>query len=177
MNTSPRAATETVGIGRRRFLQLGVLGGGASLLGLPAVGQAKSHVPVLLLSCMDYRLVQATERYMSRRGLKGKYDHVILAGASLGATSTKVPAWNTTFWEHVPIAIRLHGVSRVMVLDHRECGAYDELLPGCCTNPDDETKVHTETLRELRKQINERHSQLRVELLIMDLKGKVETIK
>ena len=85
MNVSSRAAMATVDIGRRRFLQLGVLGGGASLLAFPAVSWAKSHVPVLLLSCMDYRLIQATERYMDRRKLRRKYDHVILAGASLGA--------------------------------------------------------------------------------------------
>ena len=178
MSTSSRAATDTVVIDRRRFLELGVLGGGASLLAFPAVSWAKSHVPVLLLSCMDYRLVHDTERYMAKRGLKGKYDHVILAGASLGAVSKKVEAWNTTFWEHLAIAMRLHGVSRVMVLDHRKCGAYDEFLgEECCKDPRKETKIHTETLRELRKQINDKHSKLEVELLLMSLNGKVEKIK
>ena len=178
MNASSRAGMDTVGIGRRRFLQLGVLGGGASLLALPAVGGATSHVPALLLSCMDYRLIHATERYMDGRGLKGKYDHVILAGASLGAITDKFPAWNTTFWEHVDVAIKLHGIGKAIVLDHRKCGAYDEILgENCCKDPAKEKAVHAEKLKELRKQINEKHPKLGVELLLMSLNGKVEPIK
>ncbi len=59
----------------------------------------------LLLSCMDYRLVDDTHRYMSNRGLCDKYDHVILAGSSLGAVTDKYPAWNRTFWEHLDVSI------------------------------------------------------------------------
>jgi carbonic anhydrase len=178
MNASSRGAMDTVGIGRRRFLTLGVFGGGASLLALPAIGQAKSHVEWLLLSCMDYRLIQATERYMVKRGLKRNYDHVILAGASLGAITDKFPAWNTTFWEHLDVAIKLHGVRKVMVLDHRQCGAYDEILgEDCCKDPAKEKAVHAEKLKELRKQINAKHPKLGVELLLMSLNGKVEPIK
>ena len=168
---------DTFRIGRRRFLELGVLGGGTSLLALPAVGRATSHVDALLLSCMDYRLIHATERYMDGRGLKGKYDHVILAGAALGAITDKFPAWNKTFWEHVDVAIQLHGIRRVIVLDHRACGAYNEILGAdCCKDPAKETAVHTETLRALRKQINDKHAKLGVELLLMNLDGKVATI-
>ena len=183
MNASSRATMDTVGIGRRRFLQLGVLGGGASLLAFPAVAGAKNHVPVLLLSCMDYRLIQATERYMDGRKLRRKYDHVILAGASLGAITEKFPAWNKTFWEHLDVAIELHGVSKVIVLDHRKCGAYDEILgPECCKDPAEETAVHTKKLQELRKQIKDHQFKgkpagLGVELLLMSLNGKVEKIK
>jgi len=169
---------DTSRIDRRRFLELGVLGAGVSLLALPAVGQAKSHLEWLLLSCMDYRLIHATERYMDKRGLRGKYDHVILAGASLGAITDKFPAWNTTFWEHLDVAIKLHGVRKVRVLDHRECGAYNEILgDDCCKPPKKETEVHTEKLKELRKQINGKHPKLGVELLLMSLNGKVEPIK
>lgn len=54
---------------------------------------------------MDYRLIDETERYMSARGLRDKYDHIILAGASLGALTDQYPAWNQTFWEHLEIAL------------------------------------------------------------------------
>ena len=69
--------------GRRAFLRVGVLGGGASLLAmaLPARSARAAATDALLLSCMDYRLTNETERYMSGRGLRNKYDHVILAGA------------------------------------------------------------------------------------------------
>src|SRR5262245_5540473 len=56
---------------------------------------------VLLLNCMDYRLVDHTAHYMAKRGLKGKYDDIVLAGAALGAVTDQHPAWNETFWDEL----------------------------------------------------------------------------
>jgi hypothetical protein len=127
---------------------------------------------------MDYRLVNATERYMAGRGLKGKYDHVILAGASLGAITDKFPAWNKTFWEHLDVAIELHHVQKAIVLDHRDCGAYKVILgEDFAKDPPKETAVHADKLNELRKQITAKHPKLGVELLLMSLDGKVAPIK
>ena len=97
---------------RRNFLKLAALGGSVSLLGsfVPSTAQAAGGTDALLLSCMDYRLVDETERYMSGRGLRDKYDHVILAGAALGAITDKFPAWNQTFWQHLDVAIMVKGV-------------------------------------------------------------------
>src|SRR5690606_27725065 len=72
---------------RRQFLQLAALGAGASLLAITAGvprAQAAGNTEALLLSCMDFRLMDEIERYMSGRGLRDKYDHIVLAGASLG---------------------------------------------------------------------------------------------
>jgi hypothetical protein len=104
---------------RRQFLKtLAVAGSAASLMSLfPAADlRAAAHTEVLLLSCMDFRLVDDTARYMKTRGLTGKYDHIILAGAALGALTEKFPAWNQTFWDHVSVAIDLHKIQKVMVL-------------------------------------------------------------
>jgi carbonic anhydrase len=166
---------------RREFLRVVGIGGLAAVVdaALPfrcvfAAGQAEA----LLLSCMDYRLVDATARYMAARGLKDKYDHVILAGASLGATTAKYPDWNKTFWEHLEAAIQLHGIHKVIVVDHRDCGAYKLTLgEDLATNRAKETTAHTTTLRTLRDQIKAKHGTLDVELLLMSLDGKVEAVK
>ena len=116
---------------RRKFLRLAALGGGASLLAATSwllEARAAGATDALLLSCMDFRLMHDIERYMSGRGLRKKYDHVVLAGASLGAITDKYPAWNKTFWEHLDIAIKLHNIPTVIVMDHRDCGAYKVIL-------------------------------------------------
>ena len=54
---------------RRRFLRFTVLGGGASLLASvwpQQTASAAEEVEALLLTCMDYRLVDKTGRYMDR---------------------------------------------------------------------------------------------------------------
>lgn len=165
---------------RRSFLQLATLGAGASLLAavLPASNAlAAGHTDALLLSCMDFRLMDDVERYMSGRGLADKYDHIVLAGASLGAITKKFPAWNKTFWEHLDIAIKLHSIHKVIVMDHRDCGAYKVVLgEDFAKDPEKETAAHTTQLNNLGALIKKKYPKLEIELLLMALDGKVEVI-
>ena len=164
---------------RRRFLKIAALGGGAMLLGVPALREARAagSVEALLLSCMDYRLVDDTARYMDGRGLTNNYDHVILAGASLGALTDKKEAWNDTFWDHVDVAKQLHHIKKVIVMDHRDCGAYKVFLNADLKDdPVKEAAVHGEMLSKLGGMIREKHPDLEVELLLMALDGTVQKI-
>jgi hypothetical protein len=165
---------------RRKFLKaLTICGSAAGMMllwpvaGLRAVGQTEA----LLLTCMDFRLVDDTARYMASRGLTDKYDHIILAGAALGALTDKFPAWNQTFWDHVGVAIDLHKIHKVLVLDHRDCGAYKVILgEDFAKEPTKETAIHATQLKRLGKMIQEKYPALEVELLLMALDGKVEGI-
>lgn len=177
---APTNDIQSSGFTRRNFLQLVVLGGGATLLAsmLPAgVANAAGNTDALLLSCMDFRLMDDIERYMSGRGLRKKYDHIVLAGAALGAVTDKYPAWNKTFWDHIGLAVDLHHIHKVIVIDHRDCGAYKVILgEDFARDPTKEKKVHSEKLKELAKLIKKKHPKLEVELLLMSLNGKVESI-
>jgi hypothetical protein len=165
---------------RRHFLKALAVGGSAAGLMslLPAANlRAAGPTEVLLLSCMDFRLVDHTARYMKTRGLTGKYDHIILAGAALGALTEKFPAWNQTFWDHVSVAIDLHKIQKLMVLDHRDCGAYKVILgQDFAKDPAKETAIHAAQLKQLRTMIQGKYPTLAVELLLMALNGKVEAI-
>src|SRR4051794_20679410 len=99
-----QSGTGAPGNGRRDFLRTVVLAGGAAALTSvvrPAAALASGQAEALLLTCMDYRLTDATSHYMAGRGLKNKYDHVVLAGAALGAVTEGYPEWNKTFWDHL----------------------------------------------------------------------------
>jgi carbonic anhydrase len=160
---------------RRRFLQLAALGGGAGLLATLRDARSAGGTDVFLLSCMDFRLMDDIERYMAGRGLRDKYDHVILAGASLGAVTDKFPAWNKTFWEHLDIAIKLHNIHTVMIMDHRDCGAYKLVLGEAhMKDPKTERDTHSTQLKTLKGMINRKYPRLQVETLLMELDGKVE---
>src|SRR5579863_727483 len=162
---------------RRRFLTLAGAGAGAMLLGLaPRLAAAAGAADALLLNCIDYRLTDKVTDYMAGRGLKEKYDQVILAGASLGAVTSRYPDWGKTFREHLDIAIQLHGVGRVIVIDHRDCGAYREFLGKDLTG-DAEKALHATELRRLARRIHTTHPKLAVETLLMALDGSVETIQ
>ncbi len=115
---------------------------------------------------------------MTQRGLRDKYDHIILAGASLGVLAEdNYPTWNKTFWEHLDVAIQLHKIHKVIVVDHRDCGAYKVVLEqDFAKDPTLETVAHASKLQELRKQLKAKYPDLDVELLLMSLNGKVEVI-
>jgi carbonic anhydrase len=109
-----------------------------------------SGVPLLLLQCMDSRYPHRTLETMNSMGLRGKYDQLILAGASLGVIHSK--AWQTTFLDQLGFAMKEHGVTQVLILDHRDCGAYKKLLnPG--VYPDDPKKEKEAHIRISKKAI------------------------
>ena len=165
---------------RRQFLKTLMVGGSAVGLTwlVPAVGpRAAGQTEALLLSCMDFRLVNQTARYMHSRKLTDKYDHIVLAGAALGAVTDTFPAWKQTFWDHIGVAIDLHKIHKVMLLDHRDCGAYKVILgEDFAKDPPKETAIHATQLRRLGKMIQEKYPALTVELLLMALDGTVEVI-
>lgn len=165
---------------RRKFLQLAALGTGVSLLAATSLlpeARAAGATDALLLSCMDFRLMDDIERYMSGRGLRDKYDHIVLAGASLGALTDKYPAWNKTFWEHLDISMKLHNIHTVIVMDHRDCGAYKVILGAeHAKEPRVEKETHAAQLKKLKTRIMEKYPKLKVETLLMALDGKVELI-
>ena len=100
-----------------------------------------------------------------------------MAGASLGALTDKFPSWGQTFWSHLDVAIDLHHIHKVVVIDHRDCGAYKVILGAeTVDTPEKELAVHTQELHALRGAIKQRHPHLEVELALMGLDGHVEEI-
>lgn len=164
-------------IARRGFIRLAALGAGAALLGLPPSARAAGDVEALVITCMDYRLVDEAARYLEGRGLTNRYDLVILAGASLAAVTDAFPAWNKTFWEHVGVAIDLHKVKKLIVIDHRDCGAYKVVFKqDFGKDPAADLAKHREVMQKMAGEAKRRHPTLELELLLMSLDGKVETI-
>jgi len=113
----------------------------------------------LLLTCMDFRFFLKISEKMKGK----KYDHVILAGAALGVVGGN-DHWHETFFDHLKLAIELHKIHTVIVMEHRECGAYGpppgfDLLPD---KPDPETErvVHCQQVMKLRAQIGDKYPDL-----------------
>lgn len=162
----------------RRAVLGGALGAGVLAGASAAWANEPGHdVEALLLTCMDYRLTGDIRKWMVGRDLGRDYDHIVLAGASLGATTSRYPAWTRTFWNHLDLAVRLHSISRVIVLDHRDCGAYRLILgEDLKDDPVRELKVHSVQLYRLREQIVKRQPDLIVALALMNLDGSVTPI-
>lgn len=131
----------------------------------------------LVLNCMDYRLIGPLADYLDGRGLRGKYDQIVLAGGAIGVMSDQTSAWAETFWQHVKLARDLHGIRKIIVIDHRDCGACKAFVGiHCADDREGETVIHMIWMEALADEIRTREPDLQVELLLMDLDGSVEEI-
>ena len=141
------------------------------------------HAEALLLSCMDYRLIEHVGQFVQHDlGLTDEYDYVVLAGASLGVNNTKYPEWGATFWNHVGLAIQLHSIKEVIIIDHRNCGAYRLLLGKDFPVEEndaqkaEEALAHKEQLDNLAKAVHTKYPDLGVKTYLMSLDGHVDAV-
>lgn len=109
---------------------------------------------VLLLSCMDQRLLDDTVRFMNGLNLQNRYDQVALAGGAMGAHRLNPPTsvWLPVFFEHLKAAIDvLHRpIKDVFLFEHLDCGAYKYLHP----DPDVQSRytcADLSTMREIHR--------------------------
>jgi carbonic anhydrase-like protein len=182
----PDAADHRRSFGRRRFLELAGTAGAAAVLStglnlgltrVPSLFASGGDVEALVLSCMDFRLVNEVGFLLNEHGLVNKYDQMILAGATLGVATDKYPAWAETFWAHLDLAIKLHGVKRVIAVNHRDCGAFKLVyVKDLGKTPDEETQVHTKVMTDFRDLVKKKQPNIEVELLLMWLDGHVQAI-
>lgn len=156
---------------------LGKLLAGAGAAALPGAAQAAT-VTALAITCIDYRLVDdAVTFFNSEKHLKGDYDEVSLAGASLAAVSDKFPSSNAAFWDHIGIAKTLHHIKKVIVVDHRDCGAFKVAFgKDFKADHDGETSQHKAVMEQVKAKLAKTHPDLASEFYIMSLDGKTERL-
>lgn len=162
------------GMNRRGFVKLLSLGAATAAAG-PVLANGKAKA--LMLSCMDYRLDDDVVHFMNTMGLNGAYDHVVLAGASLGVVADALKDWHKTFWDELDLAVRLHGITQVIVVDHRDCGAY-KLVVGedKVATPELELAAHTQVINDFAAAVKDRFPELDVSGYLMALNGLAEPI-
>jgi len=153
-------------------LLLGVTG--AALL--PQLASAAGHIKALCVTCIDYRFLNKDAAYVANDlNLFRDADILALAGASLSGVSEKFKASVPAFWEQVGIASSLHAIERVVVIDHRECGAFNAEF-GVPPNRDAETEQHRKVMARLAGEMKQKFPKLGTDFYLMPLEGSAERI-
>ena len=83
----------------------------------------KKKYQAMVLSCIDPRFQSIVFNYLKKRNLNGKYSSFIIAGSAIGVTAPKFKKWYKTFWDNLEISIKLHKIKKLIVINHRDCGA------------------------------------------------------
>ena len=111
----------------------------------------KSNFKAMILSCIDPRFQTIVYDYLKKRKLSGKYSSFTIAGASLGVTATKFKKWHKTFWDNIDTSIKLHNIKKLIVINHRDCGAAKIINGKNFFSNDIETKIHKDSFKKIKK--------------------------
>ena len=134
----------------------------------------KKKYQAMVLSCIDPRFQPIVYNYLKRKKLNGKYSSFTIAGSAIGVTSPDFKKWHKTFWDNLEISIRLHGIKKLIVINHSDCGAAKIINRKKIFNELIETKIHENSLSKIKKKLKNKYSNLKIETILISLNKKVK---
>ena len=139
----------------------------------------KRTASTLLISCVDFRLRDKTEKLMIEKfNLLDDYDEVTIPGASLALTKDSHLNWKEMVEEMIDMLRKLHHIKRVILLDHRDCGAFKLIKgQGHTKTRALETQTHIEVMQEAKASLQSKFSHLEVRTMLLELDGTVEDLE
>ena len=134
----------------------------------------KKKYKAMVLSCMDPRFQTKVSNYLKRRKLIGKYSAFTIAGAAVGVTASKFKKWHTTFWENLNTSIKIHRIEKLIVINHKDCGAAKIVNGKKEFSLQNEMKIHENSFEKIKLNLKKKHPRLKVELSLMSLNGRID---
>ena len=134
----------------------------------------KSDYKAMVLSCIDPRFQPIVYNYLKKKKLNGKYSSFTIAGAAVGVTANKFKKWHKTFWDNIDASIELHKIKKLIVINHKDCGAAKLVNEKKQFSEKNEEKIHDMSFQKLKKIINRKFPKLDYEFYLMNLNSSVQ---
>jgi carbonic anhydrase len=151
--------------------------GAMSMSLLTISARAAGNAEAMVVTCIDYRFVDAATKFFDDLHMMRKYDLVSLAGASLAGVSPAFPSSNAAFWDQLVLAKKLHDVQKLIVLDHRDCGAYKAAFGEKYAGEGDaEAAQHKSVMLEVKAKLAEKFPSLGFAGYLMALGGTADKL-
>ena len=131
----------------------------------------------MVLSCIDPRFQPIVYTYLKKKKLNGKYSSFTIAGSAIGVTAKKLKKWHKVFWDNFGTSVKIHNIKKLIVINHRDCGAAKIINGKKEFSKINETKTHKNSFQKIKKVFKKKYPKLSIELKIISLNSKVETFK
>ena len=128
----------------------------------------------MVLSCIDPRFQSIVYNYLKKKKLKGRYSAFTIAGAAVGVTAKKFKKWHKAFWDNIDTSIKLHKIKKLIVINHRDCGAAKIINGNKNFSKINETKVHKNSFKINKKKFKKKYPKLKIELKLISLNKRIE---
>ena len=123
----------------------------------------------MVLSCIDPRFQYRVYKYLKSKKLIGKYSSFTIAGAGVGVTHKKFKKWHSTFWDNLNTSIKLHKITKLIVINHKDCGAAKIVNKEKKFTSLVEKKIHRKSFQDIDKIIKKKYPNLSVEFKTLSL--------
>ena len=137
----------------------------------------RSNYKAMVLSCIDPRFQPIVYNYLKKKKLTGKYSSFTIAGSAIGVTANKFKRWHKVFWDNFETSVKLHNIKKLIVINHRDCGAAKIINGKKDFTNINETNVHKNSFQKIKKIFRKKYPKLSIELKIISLNSNVETFK
>ncbi len=137
----------------------------------------KSNYKAMVLSCIDPRFQPIVYNYLKKKKLMGKYSAFTIAGSAVGVTANRFKKWHKVFWENFDTSVKLHNIKKLIVINHRDCGAAKIINGKKEFSTINETKVHKTSFQKLKKIFKKKYPELKIELKFVSLNKKIKNFK
>ena len=126
---------------------------------------------------MDPRFQPIVFNYLKKKKLSGKYSSFTIAGSAIGVTANKFKKWHKTFWDNFETSVELHNIKKLIVINHRDCGAAKIINGKKDFSSINETKVHKNSFKKIKKIFKKKYPKLKIELKLISLNRKIQNFK
>ena len=137
----------------------------------------KSRFKAMVLSCMDPRFQPLVFNYLKKKKLIGKFSAFTIAGGAIGVTHNKFKKWQQVFIENLSTSIKLHKIDRLIVINHKDCGAAKIINSKRKFNSFNEDEIHKTSFIKLKKIIKKKFPKLKIDLNLMSIDSKIRKFK
>ena len=111
----------------------------------------KPNYKAMVLSCIDPRFQPIIYSYLKKKKLTGKYSSFTIAGSAIGVTANKFKRWHKAFWDNLSTSVKLHNIKKLIVINHKDCGAAKIVNGKKKFNSVVENRIHKESFKKIKK--------------------------
>ena len=127
----------------------------------------------MVLSCIDPRFQHIVHNHLQKKKLIGKYSAFTIAGAAVGVTHNKFKQWHKTFYDNLGTSIQLHKIEKLIVINHKDCGAAKIANNNKKFNSSIENRIHKNSFNKLKKNLKKQFPKIKVSFKVLSLKNAI----
>ncbi len=120
----------------------------------------------LVITCSDFRFKRVERQFAEAANLTDDYDLIARPGAIRSLVAARNDAAHASMNEEIALLWKLHGFTRVLMLNHTSCRAYDDLV-----TEENEREIHLAHLQSARTALETRYHGLTAEPYLISLSG------